>query len=156
MKRRGLLFLIVLILLSVTINHSFIRRTVRKLHLFDSAYLIKTSSFDHYTVDAFQVDDQLRVEIYSNYAWFEDKTYLKSFPIRLKKEDISVIWKRIDLEKDTVPIDVVMLSIEVQQEGSIYPIYDAYLTNDKDNLFDIEDFFELQNIDIKENPSKID
>lgn len=157
MKRRTALFLLSLILLSITVNyHAIIRRTVRKLHLVDSEHLLKTSSFDQYTVDAFQVDGQLHIEIYSNHSWFEDKTYQQSFPAQLEKEDISVIWKQVDLKKDKVPIDVVMLYIEVQQEGTIYPIYDGYLVNDKDNSFDVEDFFELQDIDIRENPSKID
>ncbi|HEL9634643.1 TPA: hypothetical protein U0K44_001511 [Streptococcus suis] len=156
MKRRISLFLMVVFLLSIAINYPVVRRQVRQLHLFDSVHLIKTSSFDHYTVDAFQVDGQLQVEIYSDYSWFEDKTYVKSFPIKLKKSDISVIWKQVDLEKDTVAIDVMMLYVEVQQEGTVYPIYDGYLANDKDHLFDIEDFFHLQEIDIKENPSKID
>ncbi|HFI0302217.1 TPA: hypothetical protein ACGO1N_001737 [Streptococcus suis] len=156
MKRSVPLFLIVLILLSVAINYSSIKRKIRQLHLFDSEYLIKTSRFDNYTVDAFQVDNQLQIEIYSSYSWFEEKTYLKSFPEKLKKEDISVIWKQVDLEKDKVPIDVVMLYIEVQQKGTIYPVYDGYLTDDKYNLFDIEDFLKLQEIDIRENPSKID
>lgn len=156
MKSRTALFLLLLILLSIVVNYHAIRRTVRKLHLVDSEHLLKTSSFDHYTVDAFQVDGQLHIEIYSNHSWFEDKTYQQSFPAQLEKEDVSVIWKQVDLKKDTVPIDVVMLTIDVQQEGTIYPIYDGYLVNDKDNLFDIEDFFELQDIDIRENPSKID
>lgn len=155
MKRRTALFLLLLILLSIAVNYHAIRRTVRKLHLVDSKHLLKTSSFDHYAVDALQVDGQLHIEIYSNHSWFEDKTYLKSFPAQLEKEDVSVIWKQVDLKKDTVPIDVVMLTIDVKQEGTIY-IYDGYLVNDKDNLFDIEDFFELQDIDIRENPSKID
>lgn len=156
MKRRTALFLLLLTLLSIAVNYRAIRRTVRKLHLVDSEHLLKTSSFDHYTVDVFQVDGQLHIEIYSNHSWFEDKTYQQSFPAQLEKEDISVIWKQVDLKKDTVPIDVVMLTIDVKQEGTIYPIYDGYLVNDKDNLFDIEDFFELQDIDIRENPSKID
>lgn len=153
MKKLFLALVIPIIALSI-LNTAAIARTVRRLHLVDTKHLIKTSSFDHYTLDLFQNGEQVTVEIYSSYPWFEDKTYLASFPTKLEKENASIFWKRIGLEKNLNSIEIIMLAVETNIEEETYRIYDGYLVNSQD--FDIDDFFTLQDIDVTEHPSKID
>lgn len=72
MKKWWLVFLGLGLITVLAVNTKSIRRDIRRLHWFDSETLLKTSSFDRYTVDVFQEGDQVRIEVYSSYDWFED------------------------------------------------------------------------------------
>ncbi|WP_149036266.1 hypothetical protein [Streptococcus entericus] len=136
------------------LNTAAIARTVRRLHLFDAKHPIKTSSFDHYTLDLFQNGEQVTVEIYSSYPWFEGKTLLASFPTKLDKGEVSVFWKHLELEKEAGSIETIMLAVDINSEDGTHRIYDGYLVNSQ--AVDIDDFFTLQDIDTTEHPSKVD
>lgn len=151
MKKFSLLFILISIILLTTVNFNGIIRDFRRLHLFDSEYLVKSSSFQQYTVDVFQENDKLTIKIYSSFSWFEDKTDVTTVATALEADDITVVWNRVQLKNNIV---AVMLYVEAESEGVIHHAYDAYFS--ESDKFDVDDFFTLQEIDIKENPSQVD
>ncbi|MFA9414754.1 hypothetical protein ACERC8_09270 [Streptococcus sp. E29BA] len=74
---------------------------------------LKPPASTHYTFDLFQNDQQVTVEIYSSYPWFEGKTYLASFPTKLEKGAVSVFWKHLELEKEAGSIEIIMLAVDI-------------------------------------------
>ncbi|HEP1843020.1 TPA: hypothetical protein VCA72_000114 [Streptococcus suis] len=141
--------------LFILLNNSSVSRTIRKLHLFNSGTLLKSSSFDAYTIEVFQEKNQLRVEIYSSHEWFTEDEEVFDISVPLDKSDVSVIWKQVHLEtKEDGVKNVVLASVEVTIENEKHQYYGGTFSDtDVENL---EDFFHLLEIDVYNNPSKID
>lgn len=128
-----------------------IYREFRKLHLFNSEQLLKSSSFDKYTIDVFQSDGKLRLEVYSSYSWFTNVTDIVESSSGLSADNVRVTWKKIKLSTD---IDVILVFASVTKDNQLIQHYNAALSNSKE--FSAADILETLKIDVNENPSQVD
>lgn len=87
---------------------------IKKLHLFNSHQLIKSSSYAEFTADIYQINDKLIIEVYSDRKDLHHlKTSLTEFDNSLKSENLDVVWEesyltgvRIDDTLMVVPEDL--------------------------------------------------
>lgn len=141
----------ILIVIAICFNYSMIYRDFRKLHLFNSAELLKSSSFDEYTIDVFQSDGEISLEVYSSYSWFTNVKDIVDSSTQLSADNVSVTWKKIKLSSD---IDVILVFVGVTKDNQLIQYYNAALSNSEE--FSATDILETLKVDVNENPTQVD
>lgn len=142
-------------LLFFFLNYSSISRNIRKLHLFNSATLLKSSSFDAFTIDVFQDNNQIKVEVYSSHRWFTEDDAVYNTPVTLDQSDLSIIWKKINLKsEEQTSRNVIAVSVESSVEEEELQYYRGVFSDTEAES--AEDFFNLLEIDISDNPTQVD
>lgn len=87
---------------------------IKKLHLFNSHQLIKSSSYAEFTADIYQINDKLIIEVYSDRKDLHHiKTSLPGFDNSFNSDNFEIIWEetyltgvRIDDTLMVVPEDL--------------------------------------------------
>lgn len=142
-------------LLFLFLNYFSISRNIRRLHLFNSATLLKSSSFDAFTIDVFQDSNQIKVEVYSSHSWFTEEDEVYNTPVTLDQSDISIIWKKMTLQfEDQTSRNVIAVLVEASVEEDKLQYYRGVFSDT--DLESVEDFFNLLEIDVGDNPTQVD